>query len=355
MLVGAAEDAVQQSTTSPAPRRKLDLLALAGFDAVRDHASLGAGASGADAGRADALATSSTQAASWTGIRVYVAVINAGSKTTPLTGHDQQRLRRVRGRDRPRATRRSATSSSATSRTSTASGCRSSTRRRGRRGARLRARCSRTTYDALKAVSPDVDVIGGALSPRGGDKPGTARATRTRRRSSSSTSARRTGRAAATTPIMDAFAIHPYEDNSSLPPTVPAPEDDDDRDRRLRQARHAARRGVRRHGAARLDAADRLRRVRRRDADPGRRRRALYTGHRAGDHEAGRRGDAGDVLPPGAGDRVLPAERARRSSSSTRSTSRTSTAGSPASTTRTARRRRASPAVRRGARPRSAA
>ena len=75
-----------------------------------------------------------------------------------------------------------------------------------------------------------------------------------------------------------------------------APEHDDDRARRLRQARRAARHGVRRHGAAGLDAADRLRRVRRRVADPGGARRALH-GHRAGDRPARRRGDAGAVLP----------------------------------------------------------
>src|SRR5207253_11243772 len=34
-----------------------------------------------------------------------------------------------------------------------------------------------TTYDALKAVDPKLQVLGGAVSPRGGDKPGTGRDT----------------------------------------------------------------------------------------------------------------------------------------------------------------------------------
>ena len=34
------------------------------------------------------------------------------------------------------------------------------------------SRCSRKTYDALKAVDPNVNVIGGAVSPRGIDRPG---------------------------------------------------------------------------------------------------------------------------------------------------------------------------------------
>ncbi len=64
-----------------------------------------------------------------------------------------------------------------------------------------------------------------------------------------------------------------------------ASELDDDRARRLPEARRAARQGVRRNRPARLDAADRLRRVRRRDADPGGEAEPLH-GHRACDDEA---------------------------------------------------------------------
>ena len=53
------------------------------------------------------------------------------------------------------------------------------------------------TYDALKSVSPDINVIGGALSPRGQDKRRTPRDRRIHRPRSSTTSASRTASPAA--------------------------------------------------------------------------------------------------------------------------------------------------------------
>jgi hypothetical protein len=78
------------------------------------------------------------------------------------------------------------------------------------------------TYDALKAVSPDINVIGGALSPRGQDKPGAARQTHSPTRFIADLGAayRKSGRAR---PIMDMFAIHPYLIPSRLPPTFAHP------------------------------------------------------------------------------------------------------------------------------------
>ena len=94
-----------------------------------------------------------------------------GVGTTPLTDEARADFAVVRGRARPRARRRSSTSSSATSRTSTASGSRSS-------GSTARAPRPPTTstllaqtYDALKAVSAGRRVYGGAVSPRGSDRP----------------------------------------------------------------------------------------------------------------------------------------------------------------------------------------
>jgi hypothetical protein len=74
------------------------------------------------------------------------------------------------------------------------------------------------TYDALKAVSPDIQVIGGALAPRGSDRPGTKRDTHspTRFIEDLGEAYRASHR---TKPIMDAFAIHPYMRTSKLPPT----------------------------------------------------------------------------------------------------------------------------------------
>src|SRR5205823_10663875 len=73
------------------------------------------------------------------------------------------------------------------------------------------------TYDAIKAQSPAETVLGGAVSPRGGDVGGGIRPTH-----SPTVFIRDLGQAwrdsGRTTPIMDGFAFHPYEDNSSVAP-----------------------------------------------------------------------------------------------------------------------------------------
>jgi hypothetical protein len=74
------------------------------------------------------------------------------------------------------------------------------------------------SYDALKAVSPRIRVLGGGLAPRGSDRPGTKRDTHSPTRFIQDLGAayRASGR---TKPIMDAFAIHPYMRMSKLSPT----------------------------------------------------------------------------------------------------------------------------------------
>src|SRR5205814_895501 len=71
------------------------------------------------------------------------------------------------------------------------------------------------TYDAVKATSPGVTVLGGAVSPRGGDVAGGIRPTHspTVFIHDLGQAYRDSGR---TEPIMDGFAFHPYEDNSSI-------------------------------------------------------------------------------------------------------------------------------------------
>jgi hypothetical protein len=78
------------------------------------------------------------------------------------------------------------------------------------------------TYDALKAVSPDVRVYGGAVSPRGSDRSGGSRPTH-----SPTGFIRELGIAYRASgrdlPVMDAFVIHPYADNSSQSPATAHP------------------------------------------------------------------------------------------------------------------------------------
>ena len=75
--------------------------------------------------------------------------------------------------------------------------------------------CSRPRYDALKAAAPDVRVWGGALAPRGVDKPNTGRDTisPTRFIRELGEAYRASGRAL---PVMDGFSFHPYPLNSSV-------------------------------------------------------------------------------------------------------------------------------------------
>jgi hypothetical protein len=78
------------------------------------------------------------------------------------------------------------------------------------------------TYDALKQVSADIRVIGGALAPRGGDDPEADRHTH-----SPTQFIRDLGRyyreSGRSTPVMDAFAHHPYLERSEVPPDFEHP------------------------------------------------------------------------------------------------------------------------------------
>ena len=74
------------------------------------------------------------------------------------------------------------------------------------------------TYDGLKGVSARIRVLGGALAPRGADNPNAPRHTQspTAFIREMGLAYRASGR---TKPIMDVFAIHPYLERSTIPPT----------------------------------------------------------------------------------------------------------------------------------------
>jgi hypothetical protein len=75
-------------------------------------------------------------------------------------------------------------------------------------------------HDAAKDVTDDVRIWGGALAPRGIDRPGTGRDTH-----SPTAFIRDLGEAyrasGRTTPPLDGFAFHPYPTSSSIPPDRP--------------------------------------------------------------------------------------------------------------------------------------
>src|SRR5205823_9940611 len=78
------------------------------------------------------------------------------------------------------------------------------------------------TYDALKQVRPHSTIYGGALAPRGVDKPGTGRDTHSPTAFLADLGAayKASGRAL---PIMDAFAFHPYPESSATGPSLAHP------------------------------------------------------------------------------------------------------------------------------------
>jgi hypothetical protein len=78
------------------------------------------------------------------------------------------------------------------------------------------------SYDALKAVSPTIEVLGGALAHAGVDKPGTGRDTHSPTAFITDLGAayRASGRSL---PVMDGFAFHPYMESSNQPPTLVHP------------------------------------------------------------------------------------------------------------------------------------
>ncbi|MBA2296478.1 MAG: hypothetical protein H0W14_00385 [Actinobacteria bacterium] len=77
-------------------------------------------------------------------------------------------------------------------------------------------------YDAAKAAAPNARIWGGALAPRGVDRPNTGRDTHSPTTFIRDLGAelRRSGR---TRPVLDGFAFHPYPVASNIPPDRPHP------------------------------------------------------------------------------------------------------------------------------------
>jgi hypothetical protein len=219
LVVGAAEDIVRQPTVVTA-KAQFDLLALAGLSTVRITSRWEPGLvepTSAEQGALDVV----TGAATLTGMRVMVSVFNEDFRTTPLTDTAQaefaayaaaiaRRYPSIRDfviGNEPNLNRFWMPQFNADGSNAAASAYET-----------LLAR----TYDALKAVSPRVNVIGAAVSPRGSDNPTGIRPTHSPTAFITDLGAayRKSGRQL---PIMDSFGIHPYQDNSSTSPSFAHP------------------------------------------------------------------------------------------------------------------------------------
>jgi hypothetical protein len=215
MFVGAAEDAGR--TTDPVQAyAKMELARLAGFDTIRMTSIWAPGYSRPSDHELEVVRTAAV-AARLNGIRIVLSVYPKDNHTTPLTATARAQFASyvaaiagevpdvsdfIIGNEpnlnlfwMPQFDKRGRTLSA---------------------GAYLKLLA--VSYDALKAVSPDVNVIGGSVSPRGGDRAFGIRPTHSPTRfiaelGNAYRAAKRTK------PVMDAFAFHPYLIPSRLPPT----------------------------------------------------------------------------------------------------------------------------------------
>ena len=215
MFVGAAEDAGRSDDLTQA-FAKMELARLAGFDTVRMTSIWPPGLTRPTDQELAVLRTSAL-AARLNGIRIILSVYQKDNHTTPLTAAARRQFASyvatiaaeapdigdfIIGNEpnlnlfwMPQFDKRGRTLS-----------------------ARAYLKLLADSYDALKAVSPDINVIGGSVSPRGGDRPFGIRPTHspTRFIAELGNAYWASGR---TKPVMDAFAFHPYLIPSRLPPT----------------------------------------------------------------------------------------------------------------------------------------
>jgi hypothetical protein len=219
MTVGVVDDIVKQNTLAVA-KAKFDLLRLIGIRAVRISEIWAPGLQAPTAEQQRILGNV-TGAAQLAGVEVYASAYNATFTTTPLSDRDQSDF----------AAYTAALVRNNPSITHVIVGNEPNLNRFwmpqfGPGGADVAAPAYESllarTYDAVKAVDPQITIIGVAVSPRGVDKPNTGRDTHSPVTFLTDIGAayRASGR---TLPIMDMLSIHVYEDNSSLPPTFPHP------------------------------------------------------------------------------------------------------------------------------------
>jgi len=219
LLVGAAEDAAKGGG-APQADGKMALARQAGFDTIRVTSIWHPGERSIDGGELETLQRVAAAAAA-NGVRVIVSVYPYGAKTTPSYATTRAQfasyaasiprlvpsIRHVIVGNEPNLNRfwmPQYTKAGLDAAASSYLG--------------LLAQ----TYDAIKRAAPKTVVIGGSLAPRGSDDPRASRQTHSPTRFILDLGAayRRSGR---TRPVMDWFAIHPYPERSSVPPTFAHP------------------------------------------------------------------------------------------------------------------------------------
>jgi hypothetical protein len=219
LVVGAVDDDVRANSLVEA-EAKMTTLRVSGFRAVRVTSYWRPSFSTPSDDELKTLRNVS-DAAKRNGVRVYVTVMSPGSATTPLTGEAQADF----------ASYAAAIIREAPSVQDVIVGNEPNLNRFwlpqfGPDGSSASptaylALLSRT-YDAIKSVSSAVTVYGGAVSPRGTDRADGSRPTHspTTFIQGLGTAYRASGRSR---PVMDAFSIHVYGDNSSVGPTIAHP------------------------------------------------------------------------------------------------------------------------------------
>ena len=219
MMIGAAEDADKQGDPLAA-KAKMDLARLAGFDTIRVTALWQPGDQTLE--NYDLVTIGNAAAAArLDGIRLVVAVYPTGSRSTPLSFADQTAF----------AGFAAELAAALPSVSYFIVGNEPNLNRFwmpqfGPGGTDVAAVAYESllalTYDAIKAVNPAITVIGGSVSPRGEDLPGSIRPTHSPTTFISDLGAAywASGR---TLPIMDAFAFHPYLESSRLAPALQHP------------------------------------------------------------------------------------------------------------------------------------
>jgi len=215
MTLGASEDAVR-SPDLVKSKSAMSLLHLAGFRAVRVSSVWLGGQTAPTATELTSLKNVAA-AASVSGVRVYLAVYNAGAKTTPLAAQSRQQFVQY-------------TTAIVKAIPAIRDGIVGNEPNGNRfwqpqfdfdgfdAAAPAYLHLLTESYDALKALSADVRVYGGALAPRGTDEPGAGGT------HSPTTFLHDLGEAYRTSgrkkPFMDALSLHPYGQDSSASPDI---------------------------------------------------------------------------------------------------------------------------------------